>query len=156
MSFLKLLKSIPADGDITPELQRRLHKAAVALLRGQEIGGYDPQEEAASPVTYEDHAALEEPLEPEIIEREKSEFKSNSELEQCSDSDGDGGCRDYVLLVRDKYDRELPIATGSDRYITQMKRRLDFIRAQKGYRAYQKAIKRLRKEYLEEFYEKRD
>lgn len=155
MSFLKLLRSIPKDGEITPELEWKLHKAAVGLLRGQEGGSYDLPDREHRVVEYEDRSGLEDLSEPEIIEDSELEDRSDRTLER--DYDDDRRHR-VVLVTRDENDREIPFAEGSERQIAQIRKRLDLIRAQKGHRACQKEIKKMREEYLlhtmGDFYEK--
>ena len=119
MTFLELLRSIPKDGDITPGLERKLHKAAVGLLRGQEIGSYDLPDKEHRVVEYENHSGLEAPSEPEIIDEENSESEDRSDHTLERDYDDDRGHR-LVLLVRDENYREIPFAEGSERQIAQV------------------------------------
>jgi len=157
MSFLKLLRSIPKDGEITPELERKLHKAAVGLLRGQEIGSYDLPDKEHRLVEYENHSGLEALNEPEIIDEENAESEDRSDhILECNYGDNCG--HELVLVTLDENDREIPFANGSKRQITQIRKNLDLIRAKRGHKACQNEIRRLREEYLlqtmGDFYEK--
>jgi hypothetical protein len=62
MSFLKLLRSIPKDGDISPELDRRLKSAANMLLADREDGNLNimDDDKNSDVVEYEDRTGLEE------------------------------------------------------------------------------------------------
>ena len=156
MSFLELLRSIPKDSEITPELERKLHKAAVGLLRGQESGSYDLPDKEHRLVEYENDSGLEALSEPEIIDEENAESEDRSDHTQEGDYDDD--CHHRLVLTRDENDREIPFAEGSESQIAQIRKKLDLIRAKRGHKACQEEIRKLRDEYLlhtmGDFYEK--
>lgn len=150
MTFLKLIRSIPKDGEIPPELEHKLKSAANMLLAGREDGNTDLVDGTPELVVeYEDRGGLEEAGEPDMIESE-----SNSHSEFTLDRDFDEPrC---VLLADDDHSREIVIATGPRREIEGLKASLCMIRLKRGGRAYMKQVKKLRKKYLGELYGKGD
>jgi len=150
LTFLKLLRYIPINEDISPEMMRKLEAAANRLLAGREGGNADAIDNIPTrSVDYEDRSALEDLTEPELIEREHAE-------PEAALVRGEYTPRNHVLLTVDEHDREIVIAKGTRREIEDLKASLSMVRVKKGKGACDKEIKKLRNKYLGELYEKSD
>ena len=163
MTFLSLLKSIPKDGDISPELDHKLKKAANMLLAGREGGNVDVPDRERNNVDYEDLSGLDDLSEPEMIEDEEAATTDRANFEP--DESGDDEDEDLTrrkprctLITYDDRDRIFSFFEGSRREVNQTKARLDLIRIKKGHEACKKEVKKLREKYLSQtmgdFYEK--
>jgi len=159
MTFLKLLRSIPPDGEITPELEWKLQRAAGALLRGRESGNYDLPDIDRVEVGYGEYDALEDLSEPDMIERESELSRSDFEAEcdyfpedfsepETIELESEAGSR-YVLIVYD-YDQEQEIAIkeGTKADLARISAWLDLVRARDGFGAYRTEVIKMRAEYL--------
>lgn len=148
MTLMKLLRSIPINEDISPEMLCKLEAAANRLLIGREGGNADATDDIPTrSVDYEDQSGLEDLTEPELIEREHAEPEAVLVR-------GEYTPRNHVLLTVDEHDREIVIAKDTRREIEDLKAYLSMVRIKKGKGACDKEIKKLRNEYLGELYEK--
>jgi hypothetical protein len=163
MTFLKLLRSIPPDGEITPELEWKLKRAAGALLRGQESGTYDLPDTDRVEVGYGEYDALEDLSEPDMIERESELSRSDFEAEcdyfpedfsepETIELESEAGSR-HVLIVYDYHtEQEIAIKEGTKADLARISAWLDLIRARDGLGAYRTEVRKMRAEYLRRFH----